>query len=411
MNTKKIFLLSLLLAGSMQVAQCHDAVPNANDFLIEAVCNADVKKVKTLLRTYVDVNKPDEEGYTPLFYAVGEDNLEIVNLLIQADAHVDFRSIEGETPIFCADSVEVAQALIDAGADVRVRTYVGNTVLFECRGSSLLNLFIQKGIDVNAQNNSGNTALHNAVWNRNLTKIDTLIASGASIWIKNMTDQTVVDIAYQWRSTDSVLYLINSDTQYYYATLNRKTFFKSMIKQLITDIKGKYLSENSACGYSYSKDRYQNTMRIVDAMLKKGYYYDILNHEIATLDELTKGSQAEQDLCAEFQVLSKTLSLYNYKKAMKVELQALDNELQAKYYPMYRRNGDVDVVSKSSYNDGVELLALAALFGCVVAYAMNDVDGHHDAPLNQFVDGVVKTAGSAIAEFAANIDFPSFVSI
>ena len=199
-----------------------------------------------------------------------------------------------------------------------------------------------------------------------------------------------------------------------------------MIKQLITDIKGKYLSENSACGYSYSKHRYQNTMAIVDAMLKKGvspdYYYGILNHEIATLDELTKGSHAEQDLCAEFQVLSKTLSLYNYKKAMKVELQALDNELralknelQAKYYQKYNCNGDVDVVSKSYYDDCSQVgvlencveIGVAVAAELAIIYALCKVAG----PFSQFVDSTFDSIGSAITEFAATIDFPSFVSI
>jgi ankyrin repeat protein len=79
-----------------------------------------------LLANGADPNKPTPKntkgftnGWTPLFYAVGEKRADLVTLLLNHHSRVNVVDVQGKTPLQLArerDSPEIVQQLIKAGA-------------------------------------------------------------------------------------------------------------------------------------------------------------------------------------------------------------------------------------------------------------------------------------------------------
>ncbi len=67
-----------------------------------AAGNNNVEIVRMLIKTGVDVNVKDKSDQTPLHYAVGKNNREIAGLLIKAGADVNAGDRSGRTPLFFA---------------------------------------------------------------------------------------------------------------------------------------------------------------------------------------------------------------------------------------------------------------------------------------------------------------------
>lgn len=68
---------------------------------------------------------PEFSGETALFVAVRRNEIELVRLLLQAGAIVDWTNSRGETALFIAATdgmVDIAKLLVEAGADVNIRT-------------------------------------------------------------------------------------------------------------------------------------------------------------------------------------------------------------------------------------------------------------------------------------------------
>ncbi|MBC8229638.1 ankyrin repeat domain-containing protein [bacterium] len=87
--------------------------------LIEAVKKGNIDKVKELIEAGVDVNlHGDEQEWTPLNYAAGKGDLEIVNLLVERGGADVFKVVrDRRTPYkiaLAACRVEVAKYLRDA---------------------------------------------------------------------------------------------------------------------------------------------------------------------------------------------------------------------------------------------------------------------------------------------------------
>ena len=88
--------------------------------LREAAQKGDTETVNVLIKTGVDVNAQDEEGYTALTYAAERDHREIVNALIAAGAEVNAQTKAGATALKYAaekDHTEIVDLLQAAGAE------------------------------------------------------------------------------------------------------------------------------------------------------------------------------------------------------------------------------------------------------------------------------------------------------
>ena len=84
--------LSLLLAPSLTAA-------GADGTLARAVEVRDSASVRQLLAARVDVNAPQADGSTALLWAAHHDDLELVDQLLRAGAHVKAANRYGVAPL------------------------------------------------------------------------------------------------------------------------------------------------------------------------------------------------------------------------------------------------------------------------------------------------------------------------
>lgn len=134
--------------------------------LVEAVKQNDGAAVRALLQQRVDVNAPEGDGATALHWAVYGDNVELVDLLIRAGAHVNVANDLSITPLYLASvsgNAAIVSALLAKGARADAASETGVTPLMEAaRGGSVavVRALLEHGADANArEHDRGQTAL------------------------------------------------------------------------------------------------------------------------------------------------------------------------------------------------------------------------------------------------------------
>ncbi|MEO5912952.1 MAG: ankyrin repeat domain-containing protein [Luteolibacter sp.] len=85
---------------------------------------SDLRAVQWLLGHGAKVDQTST-GETTLFSAIGNDNLEMVSLLIDAGANVNQQDVDMCVPLNCCRSVAMAALLLESGADPRIPDQCG----------------------------------------------------------------------------------------------------------------------------------------------------------------------------------------------------------------------------------------------------------------------------------------------
>jgi ankyrin repeat protein len=99
---------------------------------IAAQRSDDPRVVALLMRHRPSLDDPDDQGITPLMYAVLGERIENARLLLSSGADVDYQSAQGFTALILAAgnnaNPELVRLLLDAGADLRLETAFGMSV-------------------------------------------------------------------------------------------------------------------------------------------------------------------------------------------------------------------------------------------------------------------------------------------
>src|SRR5712671_1264577 len=213
-------VITLIVAtGLWLTASTSLAAPDLR--LIDAVKNADVKAVRTLIAAHIDINTPDVDGSSALHWAAQRDNAEIVDLLLAAGANpkaatrynvtplslactngnnvviehllkagVDPNSTaeEGETALMTASltgKVDAVKVLLDHGADVQAKDPIkGQTALMWAASegnAGTVTLLVNAGSDVKAKSKAGFTPLLFGVRNGHIDVVKVLLEHGANV--------------------------------------------------------------------------------------------------------------------------------------------------------------------------------------------------------------------------------------
>ena len=99
---------------------------------IAAQRSEDPRVVALLMRHRPSLDDPDDQGITPLMYAVLSERIENARLLLSSGANVDYQSTDGFTALILAagnnTGSDLVRLLLDAGADLRLKTTFGLSV-------------------------------------------------------------------------------------------------------------------------------------------------------------------------------------------------------------------------------------------------------------------------------------------
>ena len=161
-----------------------------------------------------DINAEDIDGWTPLYLAARDGQVEIAQALITAGADVNAQNNSGYTPLHGATNngnTEIAQALITAGADVNLADIARWTPLHMAARdghTEITQALITAGADLNPQNNSGWTPLHWTAHRGHTDIAQALITAGADLNAQNRLEQTPLNMAAENGHTEILEALI-----------------------------------------------------------------------------------------------------------------------------------------------------------------------------------------------------------
>lgn len=196
------------------------AMPEPKDPFINAAFKNDMSAFVELLPTVADINASDEITNTnALAYAVENNNLDMVNVLISAGAGVNSANAYGRTPLMHLDqetSTELLRVLLSAGADVNGQDVSGRTVLMDAAGDCPFEIFealVKAGAKIDARDNQNNTVLMAAAENEDSRILQFVIKAGVSLNRANEDGETALLMAARaWRS-ENVEALIEAHAQ------------------------------------------------------------------------------------------------------------------------------------------------------------------------------------------------------
>lgn len=159
---------------------------NGETLLHVAAKAGDAPQVKAAIEAQATVHVLDKQNNTPLVYATENGDIQLMRLLLKADAsHIDHAGSLGTALCVAAarGNLEAAATLLEAGADVNARGTDGVTPLmtavFNQREEMALFL-LKKRADVTLSCDKRENALHRAAFRDDAAMLDTLFAYGAA---------------------------------------------------------------------------------------------------------------------------------------------------------------------------------------------------------------------------------------
>lgn len=172
----------LIKSGANVNLQGFDGVPA----IVMAAFNNQVESIELLLNAGALIDLPVNAGYTALMIAAS-GRVNSLKVLINAGANLNYRDVEDKaSPIMLAASeghIDCLQLLIEAGADINIQhvNEITPTMITAQRGHvTCLYLLIEAGANIELKNSDNKTALDLAIESQSFSCIQLL--ESTQIW-------------------------------------------------------------------------------------------------------------------------------------------------------------------------------------------------------------------------------------
>jgi len=210
-------IISILIDKGVDVnfenLQSSTALPG---LLIMAIRSNNLQIVNLLIQAKVNINARDDKGFTALIYASQLGYAEIVDRLLTAEVDINVQISEGSTALMRASKfnhIEIVQKLIAAGAHVNTQTNTGHTALMiasQFNHVEIVQMLIAAGATINIQTNTGHTALIIASQFNHVQIVQMLITAGANINIQTNKGSTALMRASEFNHIEIAQMLIDA---------------------------------------------------------------------------------------------------------------------------------------------------------------------------------------------------------
>lgn len=252
---------------------------NDETALIVASKKGNLEIVKCLIENRADVNAEDNDGWTALMYALNIGRIDIAEYLIEKGAKINAQNVNGATALLIASSYghsETVKYLLEKGADINIPNKSKSTALIEAssnRDLGIVKLLLseiekRKKDYLNAQDNYGFSALMYASYNLHLEIVKLLIENGAKVNEKNNGDWT------------ALMYALDISN-------NLK------IEKPLSESEEDIIANNN--GYTTSKwYLFKRSVKLVEYLIKNGAKVNIKNKEGKTALDLAENEDIKK---------------------------------------------------------------------------------------------------------------------
>ena len=214
-DTDMLSLFEAAAAGDPRHALAELGMTGTVGDLVKAIKMQQPDLIRKLLDFGVEINTKDYR-YEPLFEAAVTGNRQIVEMLLDAGAEIDHRSVWGGTALFGAislDHLELVQLLLAKGADPSLREKSGRTTFAYVRSAAVAKILIERGADIESTNSYHQTPLMAAAGGsaqRDVELVELLIAAGANLEYKDKEGTTALILAARKGSATNLRALLTA---------------------------------------------------------------------------------------------------------------------------------------------------------------------------------------------------------
>jgi len=158
-----------------------------------AVERADLAVVQVLLKAGATTNI----GYSPLCIAsrhpASDESSDFIRALVEANAKLDQRDEEGQSPLMVAFNGEITKLLVDLNANLEDQDHLGRTALFLAKTNSL-KLILDANADIEHRDGVGLSALMFHAKNSNAEACEILLEAKADVNAKDANGNTTMEL-------------------------------------------------------------------------------------------------------------------------------------------------------------------------------------------------------------------------
>jgi ankyrin repeat protein len=175
--------------------------------------SGDVGEARDLIARGININEQGEGQYTALMLAAWMNRIELVKVLVRADAVLNLQNVDGATAVMFAvvqNRIEVVKELVRVGAALDMQNNDGQTTLMHAAVLNRIEMvkeLMRAGAALDVQNKNGITALMFAAVQNRIEVVKELVRAGAALDVQDKQGKTALQWAQEKGLTEIVAIL------------------------------------------------------------------------------------------------------------------------------------------------------------------------------------------------------------